>query len=689
MKKSLSVLAVLVAAAALPSVSACTVTDTPRPAEPLFDAFEAATLADDPVLIKADSGLTRIRWRSVEGAESYVLYRAESKYGAYTQVGTFTPDTSEYETAMYIYDYYKVCAVVNGEEVEVGEPQSAFSANALVISPDDDMTAVQSEIDRTHTALELGSTGQFSSQRAAYLFLPGRYDDLTAKIGYYTSVNGLGEVPTDVSVSLYVSDKVLDKQNATCTFWRSVENLTAKGGVVWAVSQATSFRRSKVSGGIALSYGGWSSGGFLANTLVTGEVSGGTQQQWMFRNDEARSYKGGSFNMVFSGCEGDKDSDVWTNDSGSVTVIDETERIAEKPFLYLSEQDYQVFLPSVQENTQGVTWKNGLAAEDGISVPLTEFYIADARYDDDVSLNDALAAGRNLLFTPGIYTLNAPLEVTNADTILFGLGYATLKISDSNTDCAVRVGDVDGVRIADLLLDAGKKSENMIVVGEKGSKVSHAEDPIVLSNLYCRIGGVANIHTETNEAVVIHANDVIGDNFWIWRADHSQGVAWSDEVYDNYTNYGNPAQTGVRVTGDRVHCYALMVEHFENFQTVWTGEDGLTVMYQSETPYRTPAQSDWMSHDGQKRGCASYKVEDSVSRHRAFGIGVYLVQPTGMTLDSAIEVPEKEGIEMRHLITCNFSGQNGNIMNVVNDYGGAVGKGAAGQRRVPRYPLAT
>lgn len=663
----------------LPPLASCGVREAEQNASSLWSYFEEAPI-DGGVLVKAEEGQARIRWAAHENAERYIVYRSPSRFGTYEKEGTLSKDVLSYSTEEDVYDCFKVCAVVDGEEVMLGEPSSAFSPNSLVVKQTDDMDAVQREIDAIHAELETGASGQFSSRRAAFLFQAGSYPLITAKAGYYTSVHGLGETPEQVHLGgLYVSDKVLSNRNATCTFWRSAENLTVDSSVTWAVSQATSLRRMNIEGDLALSYPpGYSSGGFLANSAIGGKVISGTQQQWLARNSSWTSFTGGSFNMVYMGCEGETHENSWSDGGGFHTNFEQTEKIAEKPFLFRDGSGYSVFVPAVREDTRGVTWEAGIDAEGGDFLSLDTFYIADARYDDDVSLNAALNAGRSILFTPGIYTLDRPLSVEKEGTVLLGLGYATLKISDANREGALRVADVGGVRIADLLLDAGAYSENMAVIGTEKSGLSHAEDPAVLSDFYIRVGGAADAHTETGTALVVNSNDVIGDNFWIWRADHTLGVAWQDERDESgeITNYGNPAVTGVEVRGDRVRCYALMVEHFEGYQTVWKGEDGLTVMYQSETPYRIPSQDDWMSPNG-KKGCASYKVSDAVTRHRGYCIGIYLVNFTGQTLDSAVEAPEKSGIDLRRLTVCNLSGNSAasRIMHVLNDFGGGCGGG--------------
>ncbi len=675
--------AVLAAVIAMPVLSACLFPRTP---------FDGETLSPSEVRYDIRDGEGYLRWAKTEGASGYRVYRSESRFGQYRLVTPHALRRTKYQTDTFCQWYYLVKAVTSQGEVDVGGPVSAFSEETLIVSPYDDMTAVQEYIDRAHASLEKGSDGQFSEQRLAIILLPGDYPSLDVKVGYYTTVSGAGETPGDVRIgSLTVSTNVLSNNNATCTFWRAAENLTVLGDTRWAVSQGTSLRRMQFNGDLALSHpSGWSSGGFLANSSIAGTVDPGTQQQWFSRNDEWTSWKSiGSHNYVFSGCEGGVPPSVWTEADGRSTVLEYTEQMAEKPFLVYSETEgYRVFVPAAQRETKGITWKNGLSSEMGYFLPLSDFYIANER-DSAATLNAALGAGYHLLFPPGHYRLEEPLAIDRQNAVVMGLGYATLEIAEGNNDCAVRVADADGVRLADLLIEAGAFSRNMVVVGERGEHTPHKFNPIVLSNVYLRIGGVSNVHTQTETALAVYADDVVADNLWIWRGDHSQGVAWEDTSYTDenghtVTNYGNPVQTGILVEGNRVSCYALMVEHCQGYQTLWRGEDGLTVMYQSETPYQVPSQEKWMS--GSKNGCASYKVADEVERHRAYGIGIYLVNYSGVNLASAIEVPEREGIGMNHLVICDFTQTYpATISNVINDAGGGVGPDCF-RRLVEKYP---
>ena len=75
------------------------------------------------------------------------------------------------------------------------------------------------------------------------------------------------------------------------------------------------------------------------------------------------------------------------------------------------------------------------------------------------------------------------------------------------------------------------------------------------------------------------------------------------------------AVTASIVNGDDVTATGLFVEHFQQYNTVWNGERGMTILYQNELPYDPPTQADWM-HDGVE-GWAGYKVGDHVQHAHA------------------------------------------------------------------------
>ena len=653
-------------------------------------AFVEPTLEEGEAAAYVHDGEAKILWNAPD-YDGYRIYGCASKYGEYKLLsGEELIRKSRYEAASNRYGFFKI-AGVNGEKEEFFcDPVSAFGDEALIIDMKDDMNAVQEEIEDRHSRLETARDGQFSSERFAAFFLPGEYESITMKLGYYSSAYGLGKVPDDTLVhELFVSTEVLSNDNSTCTFWRNAENLSFPLSTQFAVSQATSLRRCHFKQNLYLSSpSGWSSGGFLADSKVDGRVDSRTQQQWYSRNVEMGQWNGSSHNYVFSGCTGRLPQHSWTENTSRTSIEEKTSVMAEAPFLYDTGSEYRVFIPAIRRDSVGLSYSEESMGE-GKSIPLDDFYLANDNFDNDRSLNDALSKGKSILFTPGIYHLEEPLKVTSPNTILLGTGYATLQVSDNNRFGALDVADVDGVRISNILLDAGHKSTYLARIGEAKSEVSHAENPIVISDFFCRIGGKENVHTEVKETLLINSNDVIGDNYWLWRADHSRGVAWED-YEDERGNmvYGNPSDTGIRVEGDNVTCHALMVEHYERYQTIWNGENGKVVMYQCEVPYNVPEQEAWDSHNGTVEGHASYKVGDNVKKHYALGLGVYWVHYTHDFLDHAFEVPVNDGVIMEHLVTTTFSGnETGGIRHVINDYGGAVGEGGIFRQLVDKYPV--
>src|SRR5258707_10953264 len=129
-------------------------------------------------------------------------------------------------------------------------------------------------------------SNQFGSQRYALLFKPGTYN-VDANVGFYTQVAGLGLTPDAVVINGAVhaeADWWPDgTQNATQNFWRSAENLsvTPTGGLDrWAVSQAAPYRRGHGRAYLALSHGGWASGGRRSPRQIHERLHAGRHHRW-------------------------------------------------------------------------------------------------------------------------------------------------------------------------------------------------------------------------------------------------------------------------------------------------------------------------------------------------------------------------------------------------------------------------
>jgi hypothetical protein len=540
-----------------------------------------------------------------------------------------------------------------------------LGSNVLVFSPSMPAAEMQQKIDDIYEAQQ---HSEFGTQRNAILLLPGEYH-LDIPVGFYTQIIGAGATPDAVHVTGNVhADATLPRNNATCTFWRGVEGFsvtpTVDGTMQWAVSQAVFFRRMHVLGNVVLHQKhGWASGGWISDSVIDGNVDSGSQQQWLSRNTEWKIWTGSNWNMVFVGVNHPPEGE-WPQPP--YTKVATTPVVREKPFLWVDAKGHwSVRVPELRRDSTGVTWHGG--STPGRDIPLSRFYIAKPT-DTAAAMNAQLARGKNLLLTPGIYELTEPIRVNRPNTVVLGLGFATLK--PVNGTAAMTVADADGLTISSLLIDAGEtQSPVLMEVGPSGSQANHSRNPISLHDVFFRVGGAGVGKADVN--LSINAHDTIIDHTWIWRADHGKGVGWNQNLSNN----------GLVVNGDRVTAYGLFVEHHQRFQVLWNGNEGRTYFYQSEIPYDPPTQAAYTSAPGVD-GWASYKVSDKVMTHQAWGLGVYSVfRHPDVKLTRAIEVPVKPGIRFHHMMTIALD-DKGEIEHVIDDKGEAAVPGA--HRTTPR-----
>jgi hypothetical protein len=530
-----------------------------------------------------------------------------------------------------------------------------FGPNVLIFDPSMPSQAIQKQIDAVYA---IQQHNEFGPQRNALLFLPGSYS-VDVPVGFYTEVMGLGASPdaTRIAGNMH-ADANHDHNNATTTFWRAAEGLSvapAGGTMQWAVSQAVSLRRMHVRGELVLhQHHGWASGGWMSDSLVDGNVDSGSQQQWISRNCDWKSWTGSNWNMVFVGVVQPPDG-AWP--SPPYTTVAQTPVVREKPFLQVNAAgEFSVRVPELRNDSIGITWRGGETA--GETIPIARFYIARPDVDTSETINAQLAQGKDLILTPGIYELTAPIRVTQPDTVVLGLGFATLR--PTRGTAALTTADADGIKIAGLLFDAGpSESPVLLEVGPEGSRARHAKDPITLHDVFFSVGGAGIGRAKVN--LRINSNDTVVDHTWIWRADHGDGVGWKL----------NTSENGLVVNGNEVTIYGLFVEHHQQFQVLWNGNGGRTYFYQSEIPYDPPNQVSYTSAPG-VNGWASYKVADGVTSHEAWGLGVYsvFIYPA-VVLTRAIETPKSPQVRFHDMITVAL-GDHGGISHVIEDTGEAT-----------------
>jgi hypothetical protein len=553
------------------------------------------------------------------------------------------------------------CLAFTGHGRDLNTPD--FGTNVLIFNPSMPAPEIQSALDRVFAEQQYS---EFGTGRYALFFEPGHYTNLDVNLGFYTQVIGLGQMPDDVTITGNVhSEGVYGHHNATCNFWRACENLAIvpdSGTMTWAVSQHTWLRRLHILGNLNLANmetNAYSSGGFLADSKVDDLVNSRTQQQWLSRNDVWGSWRGHNWNMVFVGVP-DAPPRYWPHPP--YTVVDQTPLIREKPYLYTDATGhFSVMVPNLETNSSGITWANGPTP--GTSLPISKFYVARPDVDNAATINAALSSGLNLILTPGIYFLTNSLVVNQPDAIVLGLGFPTLVAPNGNP--AMTVGDVDGVKVSGIIFDAGKQAApSLLTVGPTTTGVSHSADPIFLYDICCRVGG--QFQGATTNCVTINANNVLGDNLWLWRADHGAGARprWT----------GNPSQSGLVVNGNDVTMYGLFVEHHQKYQTLWNGNGGRTYFYQSELPYDPPTQRIWSETPGVD-GYASYKVSDTVTNHQAYGLGIYAVfnHTRDVSCFNAIETPATPNVTVYHMMDVYITGNGtSEISHIINGTGKAV-----------------
>ena len=599
----------------------------------------------------------------------------------------------------------------------VNMPKPDLGPNVRIFSPDDDMKEVAKTVD---DVFKRQHKRQFGPERQAFLFLPGDYVKAgTLNVGYYTQLLGLGRTPDEVKLCNVKTPAALDKNNATCNFWVGIENLAIADtdnnadpyfSFQWAVSQAAPARRLHVYRKSSFDwFFGWASGGYVAGTVFEKPAGSYSQQQYFYRNNSfGAGIYGINWNQVVVGCAGDfasrsKDggkelsqcvpasaNGVESNwrAGGCSTVVGETPVVREKPFLFVDGGAYKVFVPAIRRGAKGVSWGDGKAnggmGEGKVLDLAKDFYVAKEKGDSAKTVNAALAAGKNVLFTPGVYHVEEPIRVTRPGTIVLGIGEATLV--PENGDAALRCADADGIVIAGLVFDAERASKRFVVVGEGKSSVRHSQSPIFLIDLVYRVGGTGK-PGKTEVCLEVNSNDAVIDHTWVWRADHGDHTGWT----------ANTSKNGILVNGDGVTGFGLFVEHFQEHDIFWKGEDGRVFFLQNEKCYDPPGNATWMSHGGKKKGYAAYKVADGVKRHYAVGLGVYDVfintNGNSVFLDDAIEVPDAPGVVIENACTVEIANGDGPLVGinaVVNGKGHAIktGKGSGGGyaiQRVYRY----
>jgi hypothetical protein len=525
--------------------------------------------------------------------------------------------------------------------------------------------------------------------------------------------------------------------NSTVNFWRSMSNLTLNvmgsannyvpqpitqlppigdsadcyGGStdLWSVSQATPVRSMIINGTLNFQAfcsetnfqsNDFGSGSYVANSEINGQLDWSGNQQGIARNSDFDSAAGFVWNYVYSGdgcppgytppagtaCS--PAQDVFNNAQGAngdqVTELPQSPVTEEEPFLYTNSSGKPgVFVPSVQQNSSGPNFLSG--SEAGSSLPLSSFFVANPS-TPVAAINLALLAGRNLVLTPGVYDLSAPIVVDRPNTVVLGLGFATLVPQHGNA-ALIALPDV-GVKISGLIVDAGPVNSPVLVsVGVPGLTAGTAADPDTIQDVFFRIGGEETTPVSATVSLLDNASHSIIDDVWAWRADHGANTSVTGpqgQVGAGWTY--NKGDTGVVVNGDNVTAYGLAVEHYQKTEVIWNGQGGTNIFYQNELPYDPPSQAAW-NKSATQLGYPAFEVSPNVTSFNGYGMGSYVVFIyTNATLSDsmAYQAPNKPGVKFTDAMdlfissTCSVNGncptpsQSGGLQSVIDGVGGTA-----------------
>ena len=414
---------------------------------------------------------------------------------------------------------------------------------------------------------KIGETNQFSEGRYAIALLRGNYN-LDINVGYYTSILGLGQKPDEVTINGRVQVPNSCKGNALDNFWRSCEgvqiNVTGDGHNYWRVSQAAPFRRNIINGSLVLGQStsnetGYSSGGYLGECVINkvngelGDIDFGTQQQFYVGTSRFSNIKGGAWNFLFAGTASEQlDHQNLIQGKRLNTITGPIDKIAGKPYLIANSlTDFELAIPKFVSNVYGE-----LSYDDDNITKTKNFTIVNPTIPVR-DVNAFLDEGVSIVFSPGVYHYPEPLIVSKSNTVLLGLGLASIIPTQGNQAIIVKG---QGCRLAGIMVQAGVKpthtdrSPSLIMVGDlEGRTKGDKENPTILQDVFSRVGG-PDLHGECDVMLLINQDYTILENTWNWRADHT------DYIRDGLGVDKAQVDHCVVVNGNDVTAYCLMIE---------------------------------------------------------------------------------------------------------------------------------
>jgi hypothetical protein len=226
---------------------------------------------------------------------------------------------------------------------------------------------------------------------------------------------------------------------------------------------------------------------------------------------------------------------------------------------------------------------------------------------------------------------------------------------------AMRVASVPGVKLSGVIFDAGPADSPVLLqVGSApGLGSPTAADPTLVADVFFRVGGATPGRAAVS--LVVNSSQVILDDIWAWRADHGNGIGWTDNVGD----------TGVVVNGANVTAYGLFVEHYQKDEVVWNGTNGTDIFFENEMPYDPPSQAAWRA-GATTDGYPAFLITHRAVGFRGYGMGSYSFFDRGVPIfaTSAFVTANPPSSQLHDLFTIFLSSAGyGGIDHVLNGVG--------------------
>lgn len=497
----------------------------------------------------------------------------------------------------------------------------AESKNFLIIQGPSDLAKRMSQVESMLYQGDQGQDNPLPSLVPATIALapstePYKLGQL--KLGYYTSIVGLGDQPDDVTIQgdLDVQGGIQSIDNV---FYRSLENLKVDGDLKWTTAQACPARSLHVTGKLSL---GGGVGGTLADSIVDGAIEDGGQQQYLFRNVSAKQLDGrkqGQMNFVFV------DSQVPLPASSDLcagsTSCGSYYPSKNNPAPSFAIDSSTLPRPIASKHKPRIT-ADGVVMKDQKH---TNFKQVRTQEEFD-TVTSQLTSGTIVLLHPNVYRVKHSLKLAMDNIAIIGVGFPVLRSELS--EATIEVSGANCV-VASLIVDAPLLSFNQdVMIDVKG-------DGVEMYDIFARtfLAWTSPVEKyKTTTMLQVSGSHGFMENLWLWRGDHwsgpdLEGKSFGHVEWDPYNV--NPYGLVVTEKGIGLTVLGGFVEHQVWNPIYWNGDDGVFIMSQGECAYTNNGNIKpevVSSSVTPKKGLTPgvyYTVGANVKKHKYMGGGIY------------------------------------------------------------------